>query len=96
MTLEREWNQLMSIPNATQFLEMKIFILICIFMFSLNVQDLQAEIEAHHSVFSSLNDAGTTQLKEEDSKEEAEVLQQRLEDMNRRWNKLQGKSSDIR
>ncbi|XP_071801510.1 dystrophin-like isoform X3 [Asterias amurensis] len=58
--------------------------------------DLQAEIEAHHSVFSSLNDAGTTQLKEEDSKEEAEVLQQRLEDMNRRWNKLQGKSSDIR
>ncbi|XP_022094793.1 dystrophin-like [Acanthaster planci] len=58
--------------------------------------DLQAEIEAHHNVFSALNDAGGTQLKSGESKEETEMLQQRLEEMNRRWSKLQGKSSEIR
>ncbi|XP_038058938.1 dystrophin-like isoform X2 [Patiria miniata] len=58
--------------------------------------DLQAEIEAHHNVFSSLNDAGSTQLKSGEPKEETEVLQKRLEEMNKRWNKLQGKSTEIR
>ncbi|XP_033125074.1 dystrophin-like isoform X4 [Anneissia japonica] len=59
-------------------------------------RDLQAEIEAHHNVFSSLQDTGSRLLQSEDISTDAEILQQRLDNMNCRWSSLQHKSAEIR
>ena len=68
---------------------------VIIFCF-ISLQDLQAEIEAHQSVFTSMNDAGEGLLQSGELKEGAEDLQNRLENMNQRWTKLQNKSAEIR
>ncbi|XP_071819644.1 dystrophin-related protein 2-like isoform X2 [Apostichopus japonicus] len=59
-------------------------------------QDLQAEIEAHQSIFTALNEAGSKAPSNEEQENDAETLQVQLETMNERWSKLQGQSAEIR
>ncbi|KAI8520836.1 hypothetical protein Bbelb_005900 [Branchiostoma belcheri] len=59
-------------------------------------QDLQAEIDAHQDVWSSLNDTGRHILQSIEHCEDAQMLQRRLENMNDRWTALRSKSLDIR
>ncbi|XP_072178254.1 dystrophin-like [Diadema setosum] len=59
-------------------------------------QDLQAEIEAHHSILSSLNEGGLKSIHDADSAEESDDLQQKLDGVNHRWNRIQNKSAEIR
>ncbi|PIK47743.1 dystrophin-like protein [Apostichopus japonicus] len=59
-------------------------------------KDLQAEIEAHQSIFTALNEAGSKAPSNEEQENDAETLQVQLETMNERWSKLQGQSAEIR
>ncbi|XP_043080762.1 utrophin-like isoform X1 [Puntigrus tetrazona] len=58
--------------------------------------DIQAEIEAHNDVFRSVDGNKMKMVKALGSSEEAVFLQQRLDDMNHRWNDLKAKSANIR
>ncbi|XP_057175633.1 dystrophin isoform X1 [Triplophysa rosa] len=58
--------------------------------------DIQAEIEAHNDVFRSVEGNKLKMVKALGSSEEAVFLQQRLDDMNQRWNDLKAKSTNIR
>ncbi|XP_050952994.1 dystrophin isoform X3 [Labeo rohita] len=58
--------------------------------------DIQAEIEAHNDVFRSVEGNKMKMVKALGSSEEAVFLQQRLDDMNQRWNDLKAKSANIR
>ncbi|XP_016380409.1 utrophin-like [Sinocyclocheilus rhinocerous] len=58
--------------------------------------DIQAEIEAHNDVFRSVDGNKMKMVKALGSSEEAVFLQQRLDDMNQRWNDLKTKSANIR
>uniref|UniRef100_A0A673N0W3 Utrophin-like n=1 Tax=Sinocyclocheilus rhinocerous TaxID=307959 RepID=A0A673N0W3_9TELE len=59
-------------------------------------KDIQAEIEAHNDVFRSVDGNKMKMVKALGSSEEAVFLQQRLDDMNQRWNDLKTKSANIR
>ncbi|KAI7793926.1 putative utrophin [Triplophysa rosa] len=59
-------------------------------------KDIQAEIEAHNDVFRSVEGNKLKMVKALGSSEEAVFLQQRLDDMNQRWNDLKAKSTNIR
>ncbi|XP_059397183.1 utrophin-like isoform X3 [Carassius carassius] len=60
------------------------------------LEDIQAEIEAHNDVFRSVDGNKMKMVKALGSSEEAVFLQQRLDDMNQRWNDLKAKSANIR
>ncbi|XP_066527919.1 utrophin-like isoform X3 [Hoplias malabaricus] len=60
------------------------------------IQDIQAEIDAHNDVFKSVEGNKVKMVKALGSSEEAVFLQQRLDDMNQRWNDLKAKSANIR
>ncbi|XP_067302903.1 utrophin-like isoform X5 [Pseudorasbora parva] len=60
------------------------------------LEDIQAEIEAHNDVFRSVEGNKMKMVKALGSSEEAVFLQQRLDDMNQRWNDLKTKSANIR
>ncbi|KAG1936102.1 utrophin [Pimephales promelas] len=60
------------------------------------LEDIQAEIEAHNDVFRSVEGNKMKMVKALGSSEEAVFLQQRLDDMNQRWNDLKAKSANIR
>ncbi|XP_037397395.1 utrophin isoform X7 [Pygocentrus nattereri] len=59
-------------------------------------KDIQAEIDAHNDVFKSVEGNKVRMVKALGSSEEAVFLQQRLDDMNQRWNELKAKSANIR
>uniref|UniRef100_A0A8C2DAB3 Dystrophin n=1 Tax=Cyprinus carpio TaxID=7962 RepID=A0A8C2DAB3_CYPCA len=59
-------------------------------------EQLGAEIEAHNDVFRSVDGNKMKMVKALGSSEEAVFLQQRLDDMNQRWNDLKAKSANIR
>ncbi|XP_077976931.1 dystrophin-like isoform X2 [Glandiceps talaboti] len=59
-------------------------------------RDLQAEIDAHHNAYTSLNDTGTRILRSIEIQEDATMLQRRLDDMNERWTNVRMKSIEIR
>ncbi|CAH0384103.1 unnamed protein product [Bemisia tabaci] len=58
--------------------------------------DLQAEIESHRDVFSSLSGSGRSLLSSLGSQEDAVMLQRRLDEMNQRWHHLKARSMAIR
>ncbi|XP_062871249.1 utrophin-like isoform X3 [Trichomycterus rosablanca] len=60
------------------------------------LEDIQAEIDAHNDVFKSVDGNKLRMVKALGSSEEAVFLQQRLDDMNHRWNELKAKSANIR
>eukprot|EP00079_Xenopus_tropicalis_P025766 XP_012819244.1 PREDICTED: utrophin isoform X4 [Xenopus tropicalis] len=60
------------------------------------LQDIQAEIDAHNDIFKSIDGNRQKMVKALGTSEEAALLQQRLDDMNHRWNDLKAKSSNIR
>ncbi|KAF4078503.1 hypothetical protein AMELA_G00199850 [Ameiurus melas] len=60
------------------------------------LDDIQAEIDAHNDVFKSVDGNKLRMVKALGSSEEAVFLQQRLDDMNHRWNDLKAKSANIR
>ncbi|XP_076840282.1 LOW QUALITY PROTEIN: utrophin [Brachyhypopomus gauderio] len=61
------------------------------------LEDIQAEIDAHNDVFKSVDSSKGCMVKALGSSEEAVFLQQgRLDDMNQRWNELKAKSANIR
>ena len=59
------------------------------------LQDLQAEVEAQQGVYDSLTSTGS-QLVPTMGAPDAQKLQSRLEEMNRRWLHLMTKSMEIR
>ncbi|KAI5726508.1 hypothetical protein M8J76_003945 [Diaphorina citri] len=59
-------------------------------------QDLQAEIESHKDVYSSLNTSGKRLLGSLTSQDDAVMLQRRLDEMNQRWHHLKNRSLAIR
>lgn len=63
-----------------------------VFMF----QDLQSEIETHKDVYAALNGSGRKLLSSLPSKDDAVMLQRRLDEMNQRWHHLKAKSMAIR
>nr|XP_033791495.1 utrophin isoform X2 [Geotrypetes seraphini] len=60
------------------------------------VQDIQAEIDAHNDIFKSIDGNRQKMVKALGSSEESMLLQNRLDDMNQRWNDLKAKSASIR
>ncbi|XP_077342532.1 utrophin isoform X4 [Lithobates pipiens] len=60
------------------------------------LQDIQAEIDAHNDIFKSIDGNRQKMVKALGNSEEAALLQHRLDDMNQRWNDLKAKSSNIR
>ncbi|XP_030642262.1 utrophin isoform X2 [Chanos chanos] len=60
------------------------------------LQDIQAEIDAHNDIFKSVENSRPKMVKALGSSEEAVFLQQRLDDMNQRWSDLKAKSANIR
>ncbi|XP_018118490.1 utrophin isoform X1 [Xenopus laevis] len=60
------------------------------------LQDIQAEIDAHNDIFKSIDGNRQKMVKALGTSEEASLLQQRLDDMNQRWSDLKAKSSNIR
>ncbi|XP_018120690.2 utrophin isoform X2 [Xenopus laevis] len=60
------------------------------------LQDIQAEIDAHNDIFKSIDGNRQKMVKALGTSEEETLLQQRLDDMNQRWNDLKAKSSNIR
>ncbi|XP_018411868.1 PREDICTED: utrophin-like [Nanorana parkeri] len=60
------------------------------------LQDIQAEIDAHNDIFKSIDGNRQKMVKALGNSEEAALLQHRLDDMNQRWNDLKSKSSNIR
>ncbi|KAG8444197.1 hypothetical protein GDO86_009399 [Hymenochirus boettgeri] len=62
----------------------------------LQLQDIQAEIDAHNDIFKSIDGNRQKMVKAFGTPEEAALLQSRLDDMNQRWNDLKAKSANIR
>ncbi|XP_053567811.1 utrophin isoform X2 [Bombina bombina] len=62
----------------------------------MQLQDIQAEIDAHNDIFKTIDGNRQKMVKALGSSEEAALLQHRLDDMNLRWNDLKAKSSNIR
>ncbi|XP_051469473.1 utrophin isoform X4 [Apus apus] len=60
------------------------------------MQDIQAEIDAHNDIFKSIDGNRQKMVKALGNSEEAALLQHRLDDMNHRWNDLRAKSTNIR
>ncbi|XP_066556846.1 utrophin isoform X3 [Amia ocellicauda] len=60
------------------------------------LEDIQAEIDAHNDIFKSIDGNRQKMVKALGSSEEAVFLQQRLDDMNLRWSELKAKSANIR
>ncbi|XP_036405423.1 utrophin isoform X2 [Megalops cyprinoides] len=60
------------------------------------LEDIQAEIDAHNDIFKSVDGNRSKMVKALGSSEEAMFLQQRLDDMNQRWSELKAKSANIR
>nr|XP_031312349.1 utrophin isoform X9 [Camelus dromedarius] len=60
------------------------------------MQDIQAEIDAHNDIFKSIDGNRQKMVKALGNSEEATMLQHRLDDMNQRWNDLKAKSASIR
>ncbi|KAM9317369.1 utrophin [Gastrophryne carolinensis] len=60
------------------------------------LQDIQAEIDAHNDIFKSIDGNRQKMVKALGNSEEAVLLQHRLDDMNQRWNDLKSKSANIR
>ncbi|XP_054271023.1 dystrophin isoform X2 [Macrosteles quadrilineatus] len=59
-------------------------------------KDLQSEIEGHKDVYAALNGSGRKLLSSLPSKDDAVMLQRRLDEMNQRWHHLKAKSMAIR
>ncbi|XP_069708268.1 utrophin isoform X5 [Phaenicophaeus curvirostris] len=68
----------------------------CIRELRKQMQDIQAEIDAHNDIFKSIDGNRQKMVKALGNSEEAAVLQHRLDDMNQRWNDLKAKSANIR
>ncbi|XP_031437852.1 utrophin isoform X1 [Clupea harengus] len=60
------------------------------------LEDIQAEIDAHNDIFKSVDGGKGRMLRALGGSEEAAFLQQRLDDMNQRWGDLKNKSANIR
>ncbi|XP_041106254.1 dystrophin-like isoform X4 [Polyodon spathula] len=60
------------------------------------LEDIQAEIDAHNDIFKSIDGNRQKMVKALGSSEEAVFLQHRLDDMNQRWSELKAKSANIR
>ncbi|KAJ8270600.1 hypothetical protein GJAV_G00116950 [Gymnothorax javanicus] len=60
------------------------------------LEDIQAEIDAHNDIFKSVDGNRPKMVKALGNSEEAVFLQQRLDDMNQRWTELKAKSANIR
>ncbi|KAM9005037.1 utrophin isoform X2 [Sarcophilus harrisii] len=60
------------------------------------IQDIQAEIDAHNDIFKSIDGNRQKMVKALGNTDEAALLQHRLDDMNQRWNDLKAKSASIR
>ncbi|XP_065691443.2 utrophin isoform X1 [Patagioenas fasciata] len=69
---------------------------VCIRELRKQMQDIQAEIDAHNDIFKSIDGNRQKMVKALGNSEEAAVLQHRLDDMNQRWNDLKAKSTNIR
>uniref|UniRef100_A0A8B9TAJ9 Utrophin n=1 Tax=Anas platyrhynchos TaxID=8839 RepID=A0A8B9TAJ9_ANAPL len=59
------------------------------------MQDIQAEIDAHNDIFKSIDGNRQKMVKALGNSEEAALLQHRLDDMNHRWNDLKAKSAHL-
>uniref|UniRef100_A0A8C4JEE9 Utrophin n=1 Tax=Dromaius novaehollandiae TaxID=8790 RepID=A0A8C4JEE9_DRONO len=68
----------------------------CIRELRKQIQDIQAEIDAHNDIFKSIDGNRQKMVKALGNSEEAALLQHRLDDMNQRWNDLKAKSANIR
>ncbi|XP_053737339.1 dystrophin isoform X2 [Synchiropus splendidus] len=60
------------------------------------LEDIQAEIDAHNDIYKSVDSNKPKMVKALGSSEEAVFLQHRLDDMNQRWSDLKAKSANIR
>ncbi|XP_061560376.1 utrophin isoform X3 [Phycodurus eques] len=60
------------------------------------LEDIQAEIDAHNDIYKSVDSNKSKMVKALGSSEEAVFLQHRLDDMNQRWSDLKAKSANIR
>nr|XP_061785642.1 dystrophin-like isoform X2 [Nerophis lumbriciformis] len=60
------------------------------------LEDIQAEIDAHNDIYKSVDGNKSKMVKSLGSSEEAVFLQHRLDDMNHRWSDLKAKSANIR
>uniref|UniRef100_A0A670YZV5 Utrophin n=1 Tax=Pseudonaja textilis TaxID=8673 RepID=A0A670YZV5_PSETE len=60
------------------------------------IEDIQAEIDAHNDIFKSIDGNRQKMVKALGNSEEAALLQHRIDDMNQRWNDLKAKSANIR
>ncbi|XP_061603064.1 utrophin isoform X1 [Cololabis saira] len=60
------------------------------------LEDIQAEIDAHNDIYKSVDVNKSKMVKALGSSDEAVFLQHRLDDMNQRWNDLKVKSANIR
>ncbi|KAM4522124.1 utrophin isoform 2-T2 [Odontesthes bonariensis] len=60
------------------------------------LEDIQAEIDAHNDIYKSVDANKSKMVKALGSSEEAVFLQHRLDDMNQRWSDLKAKSANIR
>uniref|UniRef100_A0A8C4W9F7 Utrophin n=1 Tax=Gopherus evgoodei TaxID=1825980 RepID=A0A8C4W9F7_9SAUR len=68
----------------------------CIGELKKQMQDIQAEIDAHNDIFKSIDGNRQKMVKALGNSEEAALLQHRIDDMNQRWNDLKAKSAGIR
>ncbi|XP_054018725.1 utrophin isoform X4 [Dryobates pubescens] len=68
----------------------------CIKELRKQMQDIQAEIDAHNDIFKSIDGNRQKMVRALGNSEEAALLQHRLDDMNQRWNDLKAKSANIR
>ncbi|XP_077206954.1 utrophin isoform X2 [Paroedura picta] len=64
--------------------------------FKKQIEDIQAEIDAHNDIFKSIDGNRQKMVKALGNSEEAALLQHRIDDMNQRWNDLKAKSANIR
>ncbi|XP_063774009.1 utrophin isoform X3 [Pseudophryne corroboree] len=62
----------------------------------MQLQDIQAEIDAHNDIFKSIDGNRQKMVKALGTSDEAALLQHRLDDMNHRWSDLKSKSANIR
>ncbi|XP_053316532.1 utrophin isoform X2 [Spea bombifrons] len=62
----------------------------------MQLQDIQAEIDAHNDIFKSIDGNRQKMVRALGTSEEAALLQHRLDDMNQRWHDLKAKSANIR
>ncbi|XP_063299176.1 utrophin isoform X1 [Pelobates fuscus] len=62
----------------------------------MQLQDIQAEIDAHNDIFKSIDGNRQKMVKALGTSDETALLQHRLDDMNQRWHDLKAKSANIR